>query len=70
MDILKGVLSKKSGFGFLSGKNGKTLTALDLTATKANLQKIDNVFKLIYKLFLYSVVGLFAKIVIKLFKFF
>ncbi|MBI3590445.1 MAG: hypothetical protein HY094_03580 [Candidatus Melainabacteria bacterium] len=33
-----------------------------------NLKKIDNVFKLIYQLFLYSIIGFFAKLVIKLFK--
>ena len=33
-----------------------------------NLKKIDNVFKLIYQLFLYSIIGFFAKLVIRLFK--
>ena len=32
------------------------------------LEKFDSVLKLIYRLFLYSIVGVFAKVLIKFFK--
>lgn len=40
----------------------------DLLSKILNLERIDNVFKLVYELFLYSVLGFFAKIITKLFK--
>ena len=35
---------------------------------EANVKRIDSVFKLIYNLFIYSILGIFAKVAIKLFK--
>ena len=37
--------------------------------SEVSLEKIDNFLKLIYKLFLYSVFGFIAKLIIKIFKF-
>ena len=37
-------------------------------SSDANIQKIDNFVKLFYKLFLYSVIGIFAKLISRIFK--
>lgn len=64
MGIVKTLFSKNAlNLNFLNGKK------LSRTTSKISLEEIDNVFKLIYKLFLYSVLGFFAKIFAKVFKF-
>ena len=37
-------------------------------SSNANIQKIDDFLKLFYKLFLYSVIGVFAKLISKILK--
>ena len=37
-------------------------------SSDVNIQKIDNFVKLFYKLFLYSVIGIFAKLISRIFK--
>ena len=37
-------------------------------SSNANIQKIDDFLKLFYKLFLYSVIGIFAKLISKILK--
>ena len=43
-------------------------TGVKSFSSNANIQKIDDFFKLLYKLFLYSVIGVFAKIISKILK--
>lgn len=61
---LKLILSSKNNSSLLSNLKLEG----EAIATQLNFQKIDNIFKLIYKLFLYSILGFAAKLVIKLFK--
>lgn len=48
--------------------NGAGILTVKSKEARDNLQKIDNIFKLIYKLFFYSVFGFFVKILNKFFK--
>ena len=58
---------------FIKNGNGTPIvncikSGISSLPTDINLKKIDNVFKLIYQLFLYSIIGGIAKLIIKLFK--
>ena len=64
MNILKLLLSNENIFPFLND-----LGFEKAFAANTNIEKIDNILKLIYRLFLYSVVGFFAKILIKILNF-
>jgi len=37
--------------------------------SEISLEKIDNLFKLLYKLFIYSIFGFVSKLLVKIFKF-
>lgn len=69
LDFLKHVLPSKASLS-----NGKTSFLKGLKAeaealSQLNIEKVDNILKLIYKLFLYSLLGFLAKFIIKLLKF-
>lgn len=69
--ILKSL--KKSDFiKFIqNNKNGEALINYlkpDIKLSAIKLKKIDNVIKLLYKLFLYSILGFFAKIITRFLK--
>ena len=65
MDIVKLVFNSRNNSNLLSVLRSE----VGVVATTLNFQKIDTIFKLIYKLFLYSVIGIFAKFIIKFLKF-
>ena len=48
--------------------NGAGILTVKSKEAKDKLQKIDNIFKLVYKLFIYSVFGFFVKILNKFFR--
>ena len=43
-------------------------TGVKLFSSDVNIQKIDNFLKLFYKLFLYSIIGVFAKLISRILK--
>ncbi len=56
-------------------ENGNSFTFINSLKSEAksfsgspDIQKIDNFLKLFYKLFLYSVIGIFAKVISKILK--
>ncbi|OGI09731.1 MAG: hypothetical protein A3I68_05170 [Candidatus Melainabacteria bacterium RIFCSPLOWO2_02_FULL_35_15] len=70
MQYLKGFQILKSFIG-----NGNGFTLIDSLKSEAksfstdpNIKKIDSFLKLFYKLFLYSIIGVFAKLISKIFK--
>ena len=65
IDVLNLLLTSKNNSSFLNNLKSET----EAVAAQFNLQRNDNMLKLIYQLLLYSVFGFFAKIIIKLFKF-
>lgn len=64
-DILKFILNNQKCMLITNG----TKQAIEQNIERVSFHKIDNVLKLIYQLFLYSIVGFIAKIFIKVFKF-
>ena len=65
IDIVKLILSSRNNSNFLNVLRSEA----GAVTTNLNFQKIDNILRLIYKLFLYSVVGVFAKFIIKFLRF-
>jgi hypothetical protein len=65
MDIINFINSSKLSQNLMNGA-GKELASC--ISSQAKLERVESIFKLIYNLFLYSVLGFFAKIVMKLFK--
>ncbi len=61
MQYLKSFQILKSLIG-----NGNGSTLID--STDPNIKKIDSFLKLFYKLFLYSIIGVFAKLISKILK--
>ncbi len=62
---LKSLFENGNGFTFLNSLKSEAKSL----SRNANIEKIDNFMKLFYKLFLYSIIGIFVKIVSRFLKF-
>lgn len=65
MDILNLLASNRISTSFINDASRDITSRI---SNNVNLNKMENVFKLIYKLFLYSIISFFAKIISKIFK--
>lgn len=65
MDILNLLVSNRISSSFINDASRDITSRI---SNNANLSKAENVLKLVYKLFLYSVISFFAKIISRIFK--
>ena len=65
MNILKAILTNGKSISLME----EIKSELSPILIKNNLDKVDNIIKLIYKLFLLSTVGVFIKLIAKFLKF-
>ncbi|MBI2995976.1 MAG: hypothetical protein HYY52_04655 [Candidatus Melainabacteria bacterium] len=61
MSVLKNLISNINTFTSLNGTAGVNHSSI------ASIKKVADIYKLIFRLFLYSVIGFFAKIVLRFF---
>ncbi len=61
---LKSLLENGNGFTFINSLKSEAKSF----SSSPDIQKIDNFLKLFYRLFLYSIIGIFAKVISKFLK--
>lgn len=64
MDILRTIVNNRKNLGLISG----FITDFEPKALKLNIEKFDSLLKLVYKMFLLSIVGFLVKSLAKFFK--
>ena len=65
MDIINLINSSRVGQNLVNGAAKEMASRI---SEQVQIQKIESILKLIYNLFLYSILGFFVKIVTRLFK--